>query len=429
MSNYPISVSDPGFWLLIALGCFFLILLLIAGVCLFLTLRHLREAIKQLSIRQGTTESHCQILVEGRHQQQHTLTQEFALLRERLLQMPSDLRDPVLQWLSVTLSGMQERMERSLQGARQEQAAGLQRTTTVLEQKFLTLEKELGLKLEAIRMNVETRLTENLQEGFRHFEKVQQHLQAAEAKLAALGVVGQSITDLNQLLRLPHLRGGFGDSTLERLLSDFLPAGGFEMQYCIVPDSSERVDAVVRFVKHLLPIDSKFPREQVLPLFESARPEDLAVARKKLAEFIRVQSKSIATKYIRPEHGTLDMALLFLPSETLYFEVVREGALFEQMTQLKVFPVSPNTLAIALRSVTLAQEYYAMAQGVGQTIEDIKRARRHFGHFDRKFGEVGKGIRRAQEAYEMAHTHLGHYESSIFRLTGSLPALETPPEP
>jgi DNA recombination protein RmuC len=141
----------------------------------------------------------------------------------------------------------------------------------------------------------------------------------------------------------------------------------------------------VKLPRQLLPIDSKFPREQVLPLFESQDPTALETARKTLSEVIKTQAKSIAQKYIRPDHGTSDMALLFLPSETLYFEVIRNGDLFEALAKLKVFPVSPNTLAISLRSVAIAQDYYEMAKGVEKTVEDIKKARRHFEHFEKKF--------------------------------------------
>jgi DNA recombination protein RmuC len=314
-----------------------------------------------------------------------------------------------------------ERLERTLSQNRQELQLGLARSTQALELKFQTLENQVSTRLEGIGKSVENKLQENLKEGFLHFEKVQEHLKAAELKLAALGAVGQGISDLNNLLKLPHLRGGFGEAALERLLSDFLPASLFELQYAVTPGSTERVDAVVRFARQVLPIDSKFPREQVLPLFDSwegGDPAVLAVARAKLSEVILVQARSIAAKYIKPEHGTTDMALLFLPSETLYFEVIRDGKLFEALARLKVYPVSPNTLSISLHSVTMAQEYYEMARGVEKTIEDVKKARRHFSHFEKKFDDVGRGLRKAQEAFETAQTHLGNYETSVYRLVG-----------
>lgn len=345
------------------------------------------------------------------------LKQGFEAKLPQLLHQPfMDLQERLGRHFMET----QERLDRTLGQNRQELQGGLALSTRALENKFQSLEQQVGTRLETIGKNVETQLNQNLKEGFQHFEKVQQHLQAAELKLAGLQTVGQSIQDLNSLLKLPHLRGGFGEASLERLLADFLPAGTFELQYAITPHSTERVDAVVKLAKLVLPIDSKFPREQVLPLFESEDPALLEQARKQLCDFIRTQAKNISEKYIRPEHGTTDMALLFLPSETLYFEVIRNGKLFENLTQLRVFPVSPNTLSISLKSVAMAQEYYQMAQGVEKTIEDINKARRHFEHFERKFDELGKGLKKAQEAFETASTHLGRYENSVLRLTGEL---------
>ncbi len=346
------------------------------------------------------------------------LSQPFSDLTEKIVRMNAEVREALADRLSKSFLDTQERLDRALAQSRLELQSGLEKSTVALEGKFRSLELQVGNRLETIGKNVESKLNENLKEGFKHFEKVQQHLQAAELKLASLNTVGQSISDLNQLLKLPHLRGGFGESTLERILSDFLPLGTFELQYTIVPHSSERVDAVVKLPRQLLPIDSKFPREQVLPLFESQDPSALESARKTLSEVMKVQAKSIAQKYIRPDHGTSDMALLFLPSETLYFEVIRNGDLFEALAKLKVFPVSPNTLAIALRSVAIAQDYYEMAKGVEKTVEDIKKARRHFEHFEKKFEDIGKGLKKAQEAFETANTHLNHYESSVQRLTG-----------
>ncbi len=339
-------------------------------------------------------------------------------LNERMARGSAESREALATGLGRHFLETQERMDRTLAQGRQELQDGLLKTTHALEIKFQSLEKQVGGRLDVIGQSVETKLNENLKEGFKHFEKVQEHLMAAELKLASLNTVGQSISDLNQLLKLPHLRGGFGEATLERLLADFLPTGSFELQYTVVPGSPERVDAIVRCARQVLPIDSKFPREQVLPLFESQDPAELEGARKVLAEIIKQQAKSIADKYIRPDHGTTDMALLFLPSETLYFEVTRNGKLFEDLNKLKVYPVSPNTLVIGLRSVAMAQEYYDMARGVEKTIEDVKKARRHFEHFEKKFEEIGKGLKKAQEAFETANTHLGRYENSIVRLVG-----------
>lgn len=330
----------------------------------------------------------------------------------------------------------ESRLEKVAQGqveaareARSELAKNLAESTNALRQRVEALEQRTAEHLEKIRTNVEGRLQtmgdqvqqkleKNIQEGFAHFQKVQEHLRAAEEQLRNVGVVGQSINELNTLLKLPHLRGRFGEAELGRLLADFLPASAYAEQHIIVPGSREAVDAVVRFPKYLLPIDSKFNREQVLGLFETTDPTQLAEARKQLSAAIRQQARSISEKYIHPEHGTTDLALMFLPSETLYFEVIRNPELCEALHKLKVFPVSPNTLAITLRSISMSISQYEFARNVESTLVEIRRAHVSFSRFQKRFEEVGRGLDRAQDAYQTATGHLSRYANRVVRLTG-----------
>ncbi len=363
---------------------------------------------------------------EGRNEQSQRLTETRAELTQGLQQLSAKLETKFDQ--------VAESQSQAARHARTELTQSLESSTKLLQQRFEALEQRTAQSLEGIRVNVDARLgtisdqvqaklEKNIQEGFAHFQKVQEHLKAAEEQLRSVGQVGQSINELNNLLKLPHLRGKFGEAELGRLLADFLPASAFAEQVSIVPGSKEAVDAVVRFPKFLLPIDSKFNREQVLPLFETSDPEALKAAREQLAITIKAQARSIAEKYIHPEHGTTDLALMFLPSETLYFEVIRNGELCEAVHKLKVFPISPNTLAITLRAVAMSISQYEFAKGVELTLDQIRQAQKSFGFFQKKFEEVGKGLEKAQEAYNMATGHLNRYTNRVVRLTG-----EPPPE-
>ena len=312
---------------------------------------------------------------------------------------------------------------------RAELAKALGENSRSLQQRFESLETRTAQNLDAIRSKVDERLQaisdqvqlkleKNIQEGFAHFQKVQEHLKAAEEQLRNVGTVGQSINELNSLLKLPHLRGKFGEAELGKLLADFLPAGAYSEQVAIVPDSKEAVDATVNFPSARLPIDSKFNREQILPLFEASDPQGLKEARKQLATVIKQQAQSIREKYIHPEHGTTDLALMFLPSETIYFEVIRNVELCEALHKLSVFPVSPNTLAITLKSIAMSFGFYEFAKNVEKTLEQIRQAQRSFSMFQKKFEDVGKGLEKAQQAYGTAAGHLNRYTNKVVRLTG-----------
>ncbi len=377
---------------------------------------------------QGVREAVDRQLAEGRVEQGQRMSGAVGALEQKF--------DALRLGTEGRLEQLADRQSQSLREGRAELVTALGETTRVLAERMQGLETKTALTLEAIRAKVDERLqavTEqvqqklerNIQEGFAHFEKVQEHLRAAEEQLRNVGTVGQSINELNQLLKLPHLRGKFGEAELGRLLGDFLPAASFEEQAIVVPGSKEAVDAVVKFPNYRLPIDSKFNREQILPLFEASDPQRLAEARAQLAVVIRQQARSIREKYIHPEHGTTELALMFLPSETVYFEVIRDPELCAALHKLSVFPVSPNTLAITLRSIAMSIAQYDFAQGVRKTLDQLQAAQHSFGQFQKKFEDVGKGLEKAQAAFSTASGHLSRYANRVVRVTGeAVPEVE-----
>src|SRR2546421_6952169 len=192
---------------------------------------------------------------------------------DRLAEGFKEIRNSVEAQLT---SGRREQTQ-DLRAARTEMTSSVALSTAQLKAEIDNFNQSTAQSLEAIRVGVDTRLLaitdqvqakldQNIKEGFAQFEKVQQHLKAAEEQLREVGALGHSINDLNNLLKLPHLRGTFGEASLERLLADFLPAHMFEIQSTL-PDGG-RADAVIQFPDRRLPIDAKFPREQVLALFE-----------------------------------------------------------------------------------------------------------------------------------------------------------------
>ena len=285
---------------------------------------------------------------------------------------------------------------------------------------------DVDQKLGAISNTVQVKLDQNIKDGFAQFEKVQQHLNEAQEQLKNLGVIGESINDLNNLLKMPHLRGRFGEQGLERLLEDFLPRHMYELQASPGGESSGRADAVIKFPDRTLPIDAKFPREQVLALFESNDPNALAEARVEFERVMKEQAKRIEG-YIHPENGTTDMALMYLPSETLYMEAVLNAELSEWLNKRRVYPVSPNTLIVTLQSIQMVFKMYEYAKGHERATEELKKAQAAFGHFEIKFDEIGKSLVKAQGAFEVAKGHLTKYRNRVTGLTGEpVPELEFP---
>src|SRR5437660_275656 len=325
---------------------------------------------------------------------------------DRLAEGFKEIRNSVEAQLT---SGRREQTQ-DLRAARTEMTSSLALTTAQLKAEIDNFNQSTAQSLEAIRVGVDTRLLaitdqvqakldQNIKEGFAQFEKVQQHLRAAEEQLREVGAIGHSINDLNNLLKLPHLRGTFGEASLERLLSDFLPANMFEMQ-CSV-NGGGRVDAMINFPDRRLPVDAKFPREQVLAFFEESSEAELDIARVEFVRVMKAEAKRIKA-YIQPEHGTTEIALMYLPSETLYMEAVRNRDLADWLNQQHVFPVSPNTLLMTLQTIALVHKWYEVASKFEKSRQELAKAQKSFDHFQNQFENVGKSLDKAQEAFDKA---------------------------
>lgn len=373
---------------------------------------------------------------------QQSLSSQFAAstadMAQRLEQTKGDLRQQVTDRLGDGFSTIRSTVEQQLQTGRQEQAQGLGEarkelttslalTTSQLKSEFDCLNQKTVQSLDSIRdrvdaklleitSQVQQKLDENIREGFAQFEKVQQHLRAAEEQLREVGALGHSINDLNNLLKLPHLRGQFGEASLERLLADFLPAHMFEMQASL-PDGGGRPDAMIYFPDRKLPIDAKFPREQVLALFEGTDEAQIEEARHEFVQVMKTQGKRIKS-YIQPENGTTDIALMYLPSETLYMEAIRNRELADWLNNQHVFPVSPNTLLMTLQTIALVHKWYEVASRFEKSRAELAKAQKSFDFFQNHFENVGKSLGKAQEAFDKASTHLKAYRGKVTALSG-----------
>ncbi len=324
------------------------------------------------------------------------------------------------------LDQLSARQSQNLAEGRKELGEALSATTSQLKKEVEGIRAQVDEKLLAIAGQVQDKLDKNIQEGFAHFTKVQEHLKAAEEQLRQVGALGSSINDLNNLLKLPHLRGKFGEASLERLLADFLPAHMYELQSAA--GNGGRADAMIMFPERRLPVDAKFPREQVLALFESNDDQQIEAARVELVRVLKNEAKRIAA-YIQPEEGTMDVALMYLPSETLYLEAIRSREASDALNKLKVFPVSPNTLLMALQMIALAYRWYEVAARFEETRQELAKAQTSLGHFQKQFDSIGKSLEKAQDAYDTATKHLKSYRGRVTALTGeAVPEGEPPKE-
>ena len=161
-----------------------------------------------------------------------------------------------------------------------------------------------------------------------------------------------SMKNLQDYLKSPKLRGNIGEQVLKDLISQMFPKNSFFLQYQF--KSGDKVDAAIKTDAGILPIDSKFPSENFQKMMGAENEEEKERARKDFVRDVKKHISDISQKYILPEEGTMDFALMYVPSEPVYYEVVNEMELTEFARKNRVYPVSPNTLYANLQVILLS---------------------------------------------------------------------------
>ena len=165
--------------------------------------------------------------------------------------------------------------------------------------------------------------------------EIQQKLGLLEESTNQMKAIGKDISSLQDILRAPKLRGNLGEYLLEDLLRQVLPAGNFTLQYAF-PDGA-KVDAVITLGERLIPVDAKFPLESFVRLFEAGDEEGRKKHRKEFVKSFKLRVDEIAEKYIRPDCGTYDFALIYIPAENVFYEaVISDGLDGQQLRHLQL---------------------------------------------------------------------------------------------
>ncbi len=173
-------------------------------------------------------------------------------------------------------------------------------------------------------------------------------------EVGQMSEIGRSMKELQDFLKSPKLRGNIGEQVLKDLISQMFPKNSFHIQYQF--KSGERVDAAIQTDAGILPIDSKFPMENFQKMSKAENNIDKKLFEKEFAKDIKKHIIDIANKYILPEEGTMDFALMYVPSESVYYELVNMLDIMDFAKQSRVYVVSPTTLYAHLQTILLAFE-------------------------------------------------------------------------
>lgn len=229
----------------------------------------------------------------------------------------------------------------------------------------------------------------------------------------------KDISSFQEIFKAPKLRGQWGEASLEHILSQYYPKGLYETQF-LFPDGSQ-VDAVLKLPNEkLLPIDAKFSSENFSKMVEAEEEEERDYYRKKFARDLKNQVKSISEKYVLPEEGTVDFAIMYIPAEAIYYEIInnigREFDLASYAWKNQVILASPNTFYLTLRTIEYWFRDTQLSRHAQKILKKLERVRKDGKKLAIEFGKLGKHLSNAQSAFGRSKKRLSLLDKRTRRL-------------
>ncbi len=256
------------------------------------------------------------------------------------------------------------------------------------------LRRENEAKLEQMRATVDEKLQGTLEKRLgESFQIVSERLEQVHKGLGEMQTLATGVGDLKRVLTNVKSRGGWGEVQLGMLLEDMLTPDQFASNVAVQPGSAERVEYAVKLPGKgegeplWLPVDAKFPHEdydRLLTAQEAGTPEEMERAALALERAVRLQAKTICAKYVHPPHST-DFAIMYLPTEGLFAEVIRRpGLMMELQQNQRVMITGPTTLSAILNSLQMGFRSVAIEKRSSEVWQVLGKAKAEF----RKYGEV-----------------------------------------
>ena len=399
-------------WVWVVLGLQVLGLLLV----LWLLLRRPRATDDELAHRQAVTGAMAQqaqrierVEIELRREVgenarsgRQEIQQTLATFQETLVRQGAETTrtqnaqiDAFAQQLVQLRTTLSDTLVRQLQDMSESNARRLAEVRTTLDGQLTQLQQSNAAKLDEMRATVDEKLQSTLQARLgESFKQVAERLEQVHKGLGEMQTLAQGVGDLKHLLTNVKTRGMFGEAQLAALLEQVFAPDQYATQVATRPGSRNVVDFAIRMPGRSLdgepcwlPIDAKFPNEDYERLLEAQQRADLEgaeAAARGLEQRIKLEAKSMADKYLEPPHTT-DFAILFLPTEGLYAEVLRRPGLMEVLQrEYRVTLAGPTTLMAMLNSLQMGFRTLALEKRSSEVWQVLGAVKTEFG----KFGDV-----------------------------------------
>jgi DNA recombination protein RmuC len=260
-------------------------------------------------------------------------------------------------------------------------------------------------------------LQENTQALNQRLDNAARVIGNVQKNIGEFSEIGRGMKELQEFLRSPKLRGNIGEQVLREVLAQMLPKQSFHLQYGF--KTGDKVDAAITTAAGIIPIDSKFPMENFRKMTSAEDQKEQEAFKRQFEKDVSKHIQTISKKYILTEEGTIDYALMYIPSEAVYYEVVNSPRLFDYAGKNHVLPVSPTTFYAYLKAILMSfegQKIEKEARAILRALQAIQK------DYNRVEGNLTTLQRHLGNAYNMmsnvitSFTHLGQKISSTHAL-------------
>jgi DNA recombination protein RmuC len=349
-----------------------------------------------------------------------SLREEFAMSRKEFAEANKDLRVEVTTGINQTRESLDKRLEQ-LRDKNDEKLEHIRKT---VEGRLETLQRDNAEKLEKMRATVDEKLQSTLEKRLgQSFKLVSERLEQVQRGLGEMQGLASDVSDFKRVLTNVKTRGTWGEVQLQSLLEQVFIKDHYDSQVMLKAGSRDAVDFAIKLPDKsaktgfiYLPIDAKFPLEDYQRLVAAQEKADTAgidAAHKALITRIKLEAKGIKEKYIQPP-VTTDFAVLYVPTEGLYAEILRTPGLFEQLQHdFRVTIAGPTTIAAILSSYQLGFRTLAIAEQTSQVWELLTVIKGEFGKFGDLLDKTREKLVQATNTIDSASAKSRNIESKL----------------
>jgi len=298
------------------------------------------------------------------------------------------------------------------------------RRTQDYSQSFSLLQQRIGQIEEQVKRSLDEgnkSMVEKFDSSLRVIGDIKQTMGSLDETNKQMLAIGKDIAGIQDLLRPPQIRGGLGEMTLKNILSELLPRQNFEEQHRF--RNGVIVDAVIKVGDKLVPIDSKFPLESFQRYITCDEDRQKTSYLKDFCRNVKAKIDDIAAKYILEDEATYDFALMYIPSENVYYQTILkddievEGkSIAEYAVGKKVVIVSPNSIYAYLRVIHIGLRGMQFETNVRKILADHDRLTNELGKFEKLFATLGSHINHSQATFDGAARQLETLSDKLARV-------------